>query len=54
MTNKKICDKCQNTIPSGVDYIKLQKIIHKDKITYEGVGHLCESCFDAIIAGITL
>lgn len=46
MTNQKICDKCKSIIEPKSDYIKLQKIVHKDKrLEYIGVGHLCLNCF---------
>ena len=50
MVRQLLCDKCKQIIKPKTDYIKLQKIIHKDKhLIYIGVGHLCLKDFEEIV-----
>lgn len=47
MTNKKICDVCNQEIPKRVDYIKLTLIKHNGKMQeYVGIGHMCLACLE--------
>ena len=50
MVRQLICDKCKEVIPNKSDYIKLQMIKHEGKKQeYNGVGHICMTCFKEII-----